>query len=35
MKEGKVVEEGRTAEVLSCPCQQYTKNLLSAMPIIE
>jgi ABC-type oligopeptide transport system ATPase subunit len=35
MKEGRVIEQGVTAEVLSSPKQDYTKNLLSAVPMIE
>ncbi len=35
MKQGKVVEEGATADVLSRPADAYTKALLDAVPRLE
>jgi microcin C transport system ATP-binding protein len=35
MKDGRVVESGTTAEVLSAPRQDYTKRLLAAAEFRE
>ncbi|MBL7068780.1 MAG: ABC transporter ATP-binding protein [Candidatus Omnitrophica bacterium] len=35
MKEGKIVEEGRKADILGAPKHPYTKRLLDAVPKIE
>jgi ABC-type glutathione transport system ATPase component len=34
MREGEVVESGTTAEVLGAPREDYTKDLLAAVPVI-
>ena len=35
MYQGKIVEQGRAAQVLMQPSQDYTKKLLAAVPVIE
>lgn len=35
MKQGKVVDQGRTKDVLKCPSSSYTKELLEAVPDME
>ena len=35
MKQGKVVDQGRTKDVLKCPSGSYTKELLEAVPDME
>lgn len=35
MKHGEIVEQGATSAILDAPCQNYTRSLLAAVPVLK